>query len=290
MSEKPSVSVVLPAFNEEGGVADVVLGLAAALKAADLAAWELLVVDDGSTDKTAAAAEKAGARVVRHPVNMGYGRSLLTGAEAAKHEWLLFLDADGSYRPDEAVGLLKHAEGCDMVVGARQGSLFWGSPTKAVLRFIQLKLSAFVAGVRIPDTNSGVRLVRKTALERHLPVRCYGYSLSTTMTLSFIQQSLFVKFVPVSYDPRKGSSKVKLLRDTLRTLQLMLQIILYFNPLKFCVVLAAIPAAAGLCFGVGHGRVVPAVLCGLGALAAFLTGCILDAQRLHALDRRHSPR
>ncbi len=96
MSGKPSVSVVLPAFNEEGGVADVVSGLAAALKAADLAAWELLVVDDGSTDKTAAVAEQAGARVVRPPVNMGYGRSLLSGAEAAKHEWLLFLDPDGS--------------------------------------------------------------------------------------------------------------------------------------------------------------------------------------------------
>lgn len=296
MSEKPSISVVLPAFNEEGGVADVVTGLAAALKAADLAAWELLVVDDGSTDKTAAVAEKAGARVVRHPVNMGYGRSLLSGAEAAKHEWLLFLDADGSYRPDEAVGLLEHARGCDMVVGARQGSLFWGRPTKAALRFIQLKLSAFVAGVTIPDTNSGVRLVRKSALEQHLPVRCYGYSLSTTMTLSFIQQSLFVKFVPVSYDPRKGSSKVKLLRDTLRTLQLMLQIILYFNPLKFAVVLAALPAAASLLFflwlpaGGGGAALIAAVLCGLAALSCFLAGCVLDAQRLHALDSRHSLR
>lgn len=292
MSEKPSVSVVLPAFNEEGGVAEVVTGLAAALKTADLAAWELLVVDDGSTDQTAALAEKAGARVVRHPVNMGYGRSLLSGAEAAKHEWLLFLDADGSYRPDEAVGLLAHAPGCDMVVGARQGSLFWGSPTKAVLRFIQLKLSAFVAGIPIPDTNSGVRLVRKSALERHLPVRCYGYSLSTTMTLSFIQQSLFVKFVPVSYDPRKGSSKVKLMRDTLRTLQLMLQIILYFNPLKFAVVLAAPPAAASVLFflwlpaGGGGAALIAAVLCAVGALGTFLTGCVLDAQRLHALAAR----
>lgn len=292
MSERPSVSVVLPAFNEEGAVADVVSGLAAALKAAGLAAWEILVVDDGSKDKTAEAAEKAGARVVRHPVNMGYGRSLLSGAEAAAHPWLLFLDADGSYRPDEAVGLLAHAAGCDMVVGARQGSLFWGSPTKAVLRFIQLKLSAFVAGTPIPDTNSGVRLVRKAALEKHLPVRCYGYSLSTTMTLSFIQQALFVKFVPVSYDPRKGSSKVKLLRDTLRTLQLMLSIILYFNPTKFAVVLAALPGAFALLFaawvpyGGGGIGLLCAVLCALAALGCFLVGCVLDAHRLHGLARQ----
>lgn len=294
MSERPSVSVVLPAFNEEGAVGDVVSGLAAALKAAGLAAWEILVVDDGSKDRTAEAAEKAGARVVRHPVNMGYGRSLLSGAEAAAHPWLLFLDADGSYRPDEAVGLLAHAAGCDMVVGARQGSLFWGSPTKAVLRFIQLKLSAFVAGTPIPDTNSGVRLVRKAALERHLPVRCYGYSLSTTMTLSFIQQALFVKFVPVSYDPRRGSSKVKLLRDTLRTLQLMLSIILYFNPTKFAVVLAAVPGAFALLFtawvpyGGGGIGLLCAVLCALAALACFLVGCVLDAHRLHGLARQGS--
>lgn len=292
MSERPSVSVVLPAFNEEGGVAEVVSGLLAALRAADVAASEVLVVDDGSTDATATKAAAAGARVIRHPVNMGYGRSLLSGAEAAAHPWLLFLDADGSYRADEAVGLLKHAAGCDMVVGARQGSLFWGSPTKAVLRFIQLKLSAFVAGTPIPDTNSGVRLVRKAALEEHLPVRCYGYSLSTTMTLSFIQQALFVRFVPVSYDPRKGSSKVKLLRDTLRTLQLMLSIILYFNPTKFAVVLAAVPGAFALLFtawvpyGGGGIGLLCAVLCALAALGCFLVGCVLDAHRLHALARR----
>ncbi|MBI3300123.1 MAG: glycosyltransferase family 2 protein [Elusimicrobia bacterium] len=288
-----SVTAVLPAYNEEGAVAKVAAAVKAALAGAGLEAYEVLVVDDGSSDGTAAAAEAAGARVVRHPVNSGYGRALLTGASEAKHPWLLYLDADGSYRAEDAVRLLADAPACDMVVGARQGSLFWGNPGKAFLRFLQLKLSAFVAGMPIPDTNSGLRLVRKAALEHNLPVRCYGFSLSTTMTLSFIQQRLFVKFVPVAYDPRKGKSKVKLLRDSLRTLQLMLEIILFFNPLKFAVtvaglllLLAAALAASSSCSGSAL-QALSAVLAAFAALPVLIAGCVLDALRLHGQADRH---
>lgn len=255
---------------------------------ASLKDFEILVVDDGSTDRTAEIAERSGARVLRHPVNIGYGKALLTGFENAHHPWILTTDADGSYPPEEALKLLPHAPACDMVIGARQGSFFWGSPLKTFLRWIQLGLSGFVAGVKIPDANSGLRLMRRSATQRSLPIRCYGYSLSTTMTLSFIQEALFVKFVPVAYDARKGTSKIRIVRDTLRTLQLMLEIILYFNPLKFAVVLALLPLGLAGFYAFRfcrHGFMADMALASiafLSALFVFLVGCLLNSIRLYS--------
>jgi len=291
VSEKISVSVVIPAYNEEAGIAGVVEDIRRVMegeRAGALEDFEVLVVDDGSADKTAALAEKAGARVIRHAVNIGYGKALLTGFEQAQFDWVLMIDGDGSYSPGDIPKLLAQYPGIDMVVGARQGSFFWGSPFRAFLRRVYLSLAGFVAGLKIPDANSGLRLIRKEVLIRNTPVLCLGYSFSTTMTLSFIQGGRFVRFIPIEYLARKGKSKVSMLRDMLRTLQLMVQVVLYYNPLKFAVVLAFLPLlmAAGYTvrFGCG-GRpvdVAMAGVCVLAALLVFLFGCLLDALRLHS--------
>ncbi|MFC1678667.1 glycosyltransferase family 2 protein [Elusimicrobiota bacterium] len=289
-SLKRSVSVVLPAYNEEDGIQDVLSALRAAFDAARgrlIAEYEILVVDDGSKDGTAEIAEKSGARVIRHPTNMGYGKSLLTGFDEARFDWLLTLDADGSYSADDAVALLGESPDFDMVVGARQGSFFWGNPGRALLRRLYLMLASFVAGYKVPDANSGIRLIRKTSMVKTMPVLCLGYSLSTTMTLSFLQAGRFVKFFPVSYLARKGKSKVSLPRDILRTLQIMVQVILYYNPLKFAVVLTMIPLAfaamfaAQLAYWPTFGELAMLTLSLLCALAVFIFGCLLESQRLH---------
>ena len=282
------LSVVLPAFNEVEGVAGVVAGVREALAEAGFApdAYEVIVVDDGSIDGTTAAAAGAGARVLRHPTNMGYGKSLLTGFAAAKNDWILMIDADGTYPAADIPKLLAHAPDFDMVVGARQGSLFWGSPWETVRRRIYLWMAGFVAGQAIPDANSGLRLLRKSAVERSMPILCYGYSLSTTMTLSFLQAGRFVKFVPVSYSVRKGKSKVRFLRDVPRTLQIMTQVILYYNPLKFVVFLCLIPALfAAACAARYASTGDPAAFYWAGgaataAVACFLLGCLVDSVRL----------
>lgn len=288
---KLQVSVVVPAYNEEGGIEGVVTGLKAALTDCG-AEFELLVVDDGSTDHTAQRAEAAGARVVRHPANRGYGRSLLTGFAAAKHPWVLMSDADGTYPPEEAKKLLAHAPDFDMVIGAREGALYWGSPLNSFMRWVYLRMASFVAGERIPDANSGLRLIRKEAFDQSMPILCYGYSLSTTMTLSFLQGGRFVKFVPISFGERSGHSKVRRLRDIPRTLQVMTQVILYYNPLKFAVVIALFPALlAGLFLlrflgAGGLGDLVMFTWCAFGFIGVFLAGCVMDSLRLARLGKR----
>lgn len=282
------LSVVIPAFNEEGGVAGVVAEVSRVLAAEGFGPGdrEVIVVDDGSSDATAAAAEGAGARVIRHPTNMGYGKSLLTGFAAAKNDWILMIDADGTYPASDIPKLLAHAPAFDMVVGARQGTLFWGRPWEMLRRRIYLMMAGFVAGQRIPDANSGIRLLRKSAVERSMPILCYGYSLSTTMTLSFLQAGRFVKFVPVSYEVRKGKSKVRLLRDIPRTLQIMTQVILHYNPLKFVVFLCLVPGLFSLACAARYaltgeprafyragGAAIATVMC-------FLLGCLMDSIRL----------
>jgi glycosyltransferase involved in cell wall biosynthesis len=283
-SGKPCVSAVIPSYNEEGAVAQIVKELSAALKGGT-DSFEIIVVDDGSGDSTARAAEEAGAVVIRHPINRGYGRSLVSGIEKAKYDWVLIIDADGSYPPAETAKLLPFIPDFDMVVGARQGKLFWGTSTKAFMRWTYLALARFVAGEPIPDANSGLRIFRKSAA-KNMPIVCFGYSFTTTMTLSFLVSGLFVKFVPIEFIERIGKSKVKPVRDILRTLQIMTQVVIHYNPLKFASTLAAVPAAlallnaALLIFPDDRGLHLT-LACGLASLAVvvFMAGCVLQSMK-----------
>lgn len=281
-SNKPEITAVIPAYNEENAVIPTINGLREALQASGLK-FEIITVDDGSTDGTAAAAEAAGSKVIRHPKNRGYGRALISGIEAAAHEWILIIDADGSYPPAEAGKLLKYIPAYDLVIGARQGKLFWGSYAKAFMRWTYLSLARFVAGEPIPDANSGLRVFRKSALA-DIPVLCFGYSFTTTMTLSFLSAGKFVRFEPTEFTDRVGSSKVKPVRDILRTLQIMTQVIIYYNPLKFAAVLALVPPAMMLAALLLPPFLRPAwitLFLGVSAgLIIFLLGCTIESIRL----------
>lgn len=238
-------SVVLPACNEEEAIAGVIRGI----KQMPFAA-EIIVVDDGSSDRTAEIARTEGVRVLSHALTVGAGKSVKDGIDHASHEFVVMLDADGSYPPDRIFDMLQQLErGFDLVVGARQGSEYRGSPVKIAARFIFRMIVEFVTGKRIPDINSGMRAFRRGAVREYYPHLCEGFGLPTTMTLAYLFTGRTVCYVPIPYYKRLGKSKVHFLRDSLRTLQYITESIAYFNPVKLFMLLAILTFLIGLTGG-----------------------------------------
>ena len=229
-------SVILPAFNEEGGLAVTL----ERLKKVPLS-LEVIVVDDGSTDRTGEIAKKFGARVIRHPTNGGYGHSLKSGILVATHDLVAIADADGTYPVEELPAMMqKMEEGFDMVVGARHGAHFRGTFLKMPARFVFQFLVEFSTGRHIPDVNSGLRVFRKSDIVPLFPLLCGTFSFTTTLTLAYCFLRKFICYMPISYEKRIGRSKVRLVRDSLRTLQYIVESIARFNPLKLYLLLASV--------------------------------------------------
>lgn len=238
--EVTGITVVIPAFNEEAALGQTLSQLKKAL--ADIGqTYEILVVDDGSTDGTAGIAKSAQVRVLSHPINSGYGHSLLTGIEAARYDTIAIVDADGTYPVERLPELLAfYRKGFHMAVAARQGSHYHSSISKSFLRIIFRFLAEFSCGRNIPDINSGFRIFDRRPVLAWRASLSTGFSFTTSITLLFMLNNLFVGYLPMAYSRRVGQSKVRLLRDSLRSLQIIFTIIAQFNPLKlyllFCLV------------------------------------------------------
>ena len=288
------ISAIVPAYNEEDAIGRVIEQLRAALAGVAAEGYEIIVVDDGSSDGTAAIAAAAGARVLHHAANVGYGKSLKDGILAARHDTVLITDADLTYPVDQLPSLLaEYRKGFDMVVGARSGSHFDGSWLKAPLRLLLKLLVEFTTGRRIPDVNSGLRLIRREAVLGDLRQLCDTFSFTTSLTLAFLMKRRFVSHVPIPYHQRVGRTKVRLIRDGLRTLQYIVQAIVYYNPLKiFLLVSLACVAVSLLALGLAATARWPIgyLLSGAGLLAAFLVfglGLLAELVR-QLLDRERS--
>jgi glycosyltransferase involved in cell wall biosynthesis len=279
------ISVVIPALNEAGAVGASVADISSVLVAANLVPFEIIVVDDGSTDQTGKVAAEAGARVVRHPHNVGYGRSLKKGIEAATYDLIAISDADGTYPASAIPELVRlYQQGFDMVVGQRHGPHYRQSALKVPLRAILRFLVEWTAGRRIPDINSGLRVFSRAAVMTYFPHLCDTFSFTTSMTLAYMMTNRFVTYSRIDYFERDGRSKVRLFRDSLRTLQYVVEAILYYNPLKIfllfslvCLVAAVVMMLVSLYFAIVTGvmlavgaAMVSVVILGIGMLAVLL--------------------
>jgi glycosyltransferase involved in cell wall biosynthesis len=248
------VTIVVPVYNEERGVE----GVLRRLTGLDLGVpLEVLAVNDGSQDGTAAALtrltpELRGLRVVTHRQNQGYGAALKTGFAYARHEVVVITDADGTYPEDRIVDLLACIDdGAEMAVGARLGEEVHIPLSRRPAKWVLRKLASFLAGVEIPDLNSGLRAFRRELVLAYRPILPQGFSFTTTITLAALTNGHRVDYVSVNYAQREGRSKIRPIHDTLGFTALILRTVLYFNPLKVFYPIAALIGLA-LLGSIGH--------------------------------------
>ncbi|MBX7042404.1 MAG: glycosyltransferase family 2 protein [Ignavibacteria bacterium] len=234
-------TVVIPAYNEGSVIAVTVFEVQRMLDNSGIRDAEIIVVDDGSTDKTAEMSLKSGAVTITHPHNIGYGRSLKDGIRAAKHDTIVITDADGTYPIDRIPALVEeYRKGFNMVVGARQGENYDESFRKKSLRLVLKKLVEFTAGRKIPDINSGLRVFSKNEVIPYFSKLCDTFSFTTSLTLAYMMNGMFVKYIPIEYHKREGKTKVRLFRDSMRTLQFIVEAIMFYNPIKIFIVFSAL--------------------------------------------------
>lgn len=245
--EFAGVSIIIPAYNEQKGIGKVIDEIHEVCSARGLE-FEIIVVDDGSTDGTVAALADKPVNLLKHPENRGYGASIKTGVLTARYPWILITDADGTYPVSDIPALIDHSDGYDMVVGARTGQEVNIPAVRRPAKWTLNKLANFMAQTKIPDLNSGFRLFRKTTFIRFLHYYPAGFSLTTTITLAMLCNDHPVKFLPVNYYKREGSSKIRPIRDTYNFFILVIRTIMYFDPLRVFFPAALILAIFGTIF------------------------------------------
>jgi glycosyltransferase involved in cell wall biosynthesis len=272
-----NISIIIPAFNEEAAISEVVAQLKENFPKA-----ELLVVDDGSTDATARLATEAGASIVSHKNNQGYGAALRSGIFQSSREYVLFCDADGQHRLEDIKRVIDAGEGYDMVVGARTKQSH--TPlVRAPGKFILIHFANFLAGEKIPDLNSGLRLLRRETILKYLHLMPRGFSFSTTSTFAMLKGNYAIDWVPIEVRKRLGTSTVRQLKHGPQTLLLILRLTVLFEPLKvflsaavgvgfFSLISLIIDISVNKAFNIGD----TTVLLSLATLLIFMFGLLCD--------------
>lgn len=279
------ISVVIPALNEQDAIAETVQRVQTTLEAANLVPYEIIVVDDGSRDETGTRAAAVGARVIRHPHNAGYGHSLKDGIRDAHYDLIAITDADGTYAIESLPALVeRYRDGFDMIVGTRSGKHYRELLLKMPMRWVLRMLVEWTASRPIPDVNSGLRVFRRSTVLGYFDHLCDAFSFTTSLTLAYTMTGRFVGYVPIAYKERIGKSKVKLLRDSMRTIQYVLEAAIYYNPLRIFLLMSAVVTVAAILsflvalvihlrvfYFVGIGGLIAAlIIFSLGLLAALL--------------------
>ena len=265
----------MPAMNEADSIADVVSELRRT------APWrEIIVVDDGSADDTAARARDAGACVIRHPYNKGNGAAVKSGIRKASGEYILIIDADGQHPPEDAQRIAARLGEFDLVIGARAATTQATTARRAGNALLN-DLASYLTSRPIPDLTSGFRGARTECLREFIHLLPNGFSTPTTTTLAFIKAGYNVAFEPIQARPRSGLSKIRFAQDGTRFLLILLKIVTLFSPLRIFLPLSALSFAIGSIYGVGNMIVtgkIPngSVILILFAVIVFLVGLVSE--------------
>ncbi|MEO8302724.1 MAG: glycosyltransferase family 2 protein [Betaproteobacteria bacterium] len=280
-SRRPAVSVVIPAYNEQGAVRTTVLAVRHALDGAGVA-HEIVVVNDGSTDGTADEVSGSGARLIDFPENIGYGHALKAGIAAGDSELVAILDADGTYPPDALPAMIRMAAHSDMVVGDRGAAMNNVPWVRRPAKWILKLLASVVAQRRINDVNSGLRVFRRTALEQFIPLLPDGYSFTTTITLCMLATNLTVVYLPINYGRRIGRSKIRA-RHFFKFLFLVIRLTVFFQPLRIFLPLGAVLFVGGVAKAIHDRDLSPvSIYAMISAILVWSLGLLADMiTRLH---------
>ena len=226
-----SCSVVIPSYNEEKAIGEVISKINNILENSKIQ-HEIIVVDDGSTDRTSEIAGERGAKVIKLKENKGVGFARKVGIKNAQYEHIVMIDADGTYPCEKIPEMLEFLPEYDMVIGARKkesGTLpFLRKPVKWFIK----KIAEYIVRKKIPDLNSGLRAFKKSISLQYFNILPDTHSWVSTITIAFLNDNYDVKYIPIDYFKRKGKSTFHPFKDTFTYLLLVIRTILYFRPLK----------------------------------------------------------
>jgi len=209
-------TILLPAYNEENSVVPVIEGIKKEMSFLD-GQNEILIIDDGSTDQTAAKlATIEGIRLITHERNLGYGASIKTGVRNSHGEKIMLIDADSSYPVEKIRQMITEAERFDMVVGARQGFHLYHQVGRGVMRYLFKVVASIFLQTWIKDLNSGMRVIDAALLKKYVHRLPDGFSASSTLTAIFIREKHTIQYVDIPYRARTGISKLNVILDGFR--------------------------------------------------------------------------
>lgn len=278
--DKIKASVILPAYNEESAIDRVLTELEVQLDEA----YEIIVVDDGSKDRTAEIIRKhERVKLIQHKKNRGYGFAIKTGIRAAKGDIVAWYDSDGQHRPEDLLKVIRkmEREDLDYCVGIR-GKDSYVDRRRVLGKFILHLLVTIIADVKIKDFNSGLRAFKRSVILRYLPLLPKRFGASTVTTILMQEQEYVGGEVDITVNRRVGKSSVRQVRDGMRTLLLMTNIILLFRPLQVFGTAGAVCILIGSIYGVaaaiayGSGVPVLAALLIMFGMQLFCFGILSD--------------
>ena len=284
----PYVSIILPCYNEQGHVTDEVARICAAMDASGYS-YELLAFDDASTDQTLARLYEAAPRfphmqVVPFHRNGGSGTVRRIGTQRARGEIVVWTDADMTYpneRIPEFVQMLEKDPDLDQVVGARTSEQGSHKLLRVPAKWLIRKLAERLTNAQIPDLNSGLRAFRREVARPYLRLLPPGFSCVTTITVAFLANQHEVRYVPIEYAKRSGTSKFKFVKDAYRYILQVLRMVMYFNPLKVLMPVALFLIGLGIVKGV-YDVVVHPLRLSVNTVLIFVTGLLIASLALLA--------